>query len=253
MRITGGRPHERLRLCHPGRQLEIAVHLGNHVELGTAGPERGVQLGHVAQEALVLRQRDGFVRDRDQPRRDIVHEQDAARGPGTSVARAGTALLRGGAHDRLVEAARQPGQDAPLPQLQRDAPQRAGRSRGPVHAQVEMLEHVAPAADDDPLQPGPGLARSPVQGRPLGHPREQLGHVAVAPRRGRGHVAVAPRPGRARAAMAPRRGRGRVTVALRCGTGPRIRHRPLPSRPAAPLASGRRRTRCRRRSARRAP
>ena len=222
-------PAGRLGLGHPGRQLEITVHGRDHVELGAARPERGVQRGHVPQEPQVLGHRDDLIRGRDQPGRHIVHQQGAAPGPGGSPA--GGALFRGGPHDRLVEAAGQAAQDAPLPELQRGAPQRAGRAHGPVLAQVEVLEHVGLAADDDPLQPGPGLARDLLQDRPPGHPGQKLGHVAVAAGRG---------------------GR-RVGVAAAGGAGPGVRHRPLPSRPAGPHPSGHRRTRCRRRYGRRAP
>ena len=68
--------------------------------------------------------------------------------------------------DGLVEAARQLGQDAPLPQHQRCPGQAAGGPHGPVVGQVEVLEHVGLPVDDNPLQPGPGLARGVCQHLP---------------------------------------------------------------------------------------
>ena len=57
--------------------------------------------------------------------------------------------------DRLVEARRQPGQQASLPGQQRRPAQAAGRPHGPVFRQVQMLEHVRLPADHDSLEPSP--------------------------------------------------------------------------------------------------
>src|SRR6185437_259362 len=88
----------------PWGQLQVAVHDGNDVELGAAVPELRVQGGHVPQKPRVLVPGYGLVGGGDQPAGDVVHQEGAAAG------------FRGGADDRLVEAAGQAGQDAALPE-----------------------------------------------------------------------------------------------------------------------------------------
>ena len=169
------------------------MHRRDHLELVPAGPEGRVQGGHVPQKARMLGQRDRRVGGGHEPPADVVHEQGAA------------APLRGGGHDRLVQAAGQAGQDAAFPQHQRGPAQAARSPHGPVPGQVEVLEHVGLPVDHDPLQRGSRLAGSLVKPGPFGRTREQGGQL------------IRHRPPPSRRAARPASGRRRRPCRTRYG------------------------------------
>jgi len=133
------------------------VHLRDHVELGAAGPERGVQGGHVPQEAGMLVQRDGRVGGGDQPRRDVAHQQGtAATGDGL-----------GGGHDRLVDAFGQPTEDPQHTEEHRAHASQHRKQRG------DLGRHVGAHAEaGQALTPKDGHLADDLQ-QPVGEAEEE--------------------------------------------------------------------------------
>ena len=161
------RPDVRLDPGHPRGLLQVAVGRRNHVEFVAAVPEAGVQRRHVPEEAPVLVAGYRIAGRGNQPAGHIAHQHRAA---GRSV--------RPDRDDRLVEAGRQAGEDAPPPQFERRATQPARCPHGPVISEVKPLQHVRLAPDHDAFELCAGLPWR-VQRCPFGRLGEQGGEIRV--------------------------------------------------------------------------